>query len=173
MMTYKKPRFSLFMVGLFMTVLGVLMLLNPISMLIQMLVATGMVFCVMGAILFFDAWKLPDFLSMRSTMIFEAFMMLVLGLILVFGDRNLTLGVLTYLFLFVFILSAFVHLQFSVMIVKPWLKVISILLNIILIAFSVYMFINPKLAQEFIMYCLAFGIMSSGINRMLIGLFDL
>ena len=173
MIQYKKPRLLFFVVGLLTMGLGVFMLFNPLETLIRMLVFAGILFLVFGIILLIDALAIPDFISMRSTLIFEAFMTIILGLILVFGDQSLNIGIITYIFLFTFVLSSFIQIQFSVLINRNWLRWLSFALSVLDIALSVYMFMNPNLAQHLLVYFMAFGFISSGINRMLVGIFDL
>lgn len=159
--------------GFVFLALGVFVFLNPIKSLVTAVSVIGVFMLVGGILSMIDAWRLPKILTMRSTLLFDGMMLTLLGALFAFGNSLIASTALSYVLLFWFMLTSIIQIQYSFVIQKTWVKVLSNIMNIVVIVLSIYTIFNPILANSLLAFTIAYGFIFHGLGRLLVGVFDI
>lgn len=164
-------RFTLFLSGILSIIVSFTFLTNPVESLMTLGIFVASLLTVSGIFIIVDAIRLPKGTSAKPLLIIEGIMLTIIGLLSFGPNVFVTTTTLSILILFWFILSSFIQIQYALTYIeKTWIKVVIIILNIVLIALSIYTLFNPVLANSVLVIVLAIQFMTSGINRIVLSI---
>lgn len=154
-------------VGILYIFFGFYAMSNPAATLITVSIFVSGVMIIGGASLIVSAYRAEEG-NTKSGQMLEGILLLVLGLIFLFGNSNADIYILSYLLLFWFIASSAIQLQFALTIEKLWVKVIFILLNLFVLGYSIYFLFFPGLAAELLVVTIGILFITTGVNRIVV-----
>lgn len=161
-----------FISGLVYLFLGYYVMTNPIKSLSTVVLVVGALILVTGIIALYDALQIPRAFEVRSTMIFDSILLMLLGVFMTFGNPFLTSTLVSYVLIFWFVATALLQLRFISFIKKTWLKVLLTIMNGLVIVLSLYTLTNPLLANSILALSLSYAFFITGVGRIMIGIFN-
>lgn len=148
-----------------------LMIQNPITTLKTMSFVMGWVVLVAGvsAVVFSLFVKENDVYESKRSDLIDGILLLILGLIFTFGNFINNTLFLAYLLIFWIIIDSALQLQLSILIRKKGLRIAVVVLDILIISYSVWLLFNPAGAESFLVLYAGFGFISTGVSKFIKG----
>lgn len=159
-----------FVLGIVYIIFGIYVMNTPETTLLSLALFVGIALFVGGLVLIIDSFRLPYLPHLRSSMLTEGILLFVLGLIFLLGNVDRDVKILSYLLLFWFIATSALQIQFAIAIEKVWVKVLVIVINLFVIAYSVWFLFNPDAAAYLLVATTGVLFISSGINKIIVSL---
>lgn len=151
--------------GFIYIVFGLLMIQNPNTTLATLSLIMGWTVTISGLTAIVYAIKFKNDPEVHSGSLFEGTLLLILGLMFLFGNFIDNTLVLAYLLVFWIIIDSAAQLQFVALLPSFGLKVLIMLVDTFIIAYGLYMLFNPNAAESFLVFYLGFGFISTGISK--------
>lgn len=155
-------------IGFIYIYLGVLMIQNPNTTLSALSVVMGWFVFVIGIVAILIAIGFRKINSeVSNSNMSDGFLLLVLALMFIFGAFiNNTLFLSYMLVLWIIMDSAF-QLFVTNLFPKTGLSIFIMVLDIVLIIYSLFLLFNPAAAEGFLVLYVGFGFISTGIGKLL------
>lgn len=166
----KVRRVSLFISGLVGVILGMVFLYNPTLTLETTYIVFGIGIILTGVLLLMDAFSLSKEDKGRSLLIFEGLMFVLFGVMFFLGSTVIGVTVISYMLVFWFMLVAIINMQYSFAIDTGWVKLLSVGLNVLVLAISIYSIFDPQLSVTIMYLSVAWQFLLSGFNKILISI---
>ena len=96
-------------------------------------------------------------------------LLLVLGLILMFGSFINNSLILAYLLIFWIIMDSVMQLQLSFFIPNSGIKLFIVILDVIIISYSIWLLFNPSGAESFLVLYTGVAFISTGVGKIIKG----
>lgn len=151
-------------VGLIYVVFGVLMIGSPQTTLASLSLLMGWVVTVSGIIVLLDAMRLRNIPDVGSSYV-EGFLLLILGLMFLFGNYINNTLFLAYLLIFWMITDSALQLQVVARFRGGWPKYLTMLIDIIIIIFGVSLLFNPNSAEHFLVLWIGISFIATGFTK--------
>lgn len=151
--------------GIVYAVVGLLMIQNPNTTLATLSLFMGWMVTISGLVAVVYALKFKNDPSVHSTSLLDGILLLLLGLMFLFGDFINNTMFLAYLLVFWIIIDSAAQLQYMSLLPKGGLKLLVIIMDALIIMYGIYMLFNPHAAENFLVFYLGFGFVSTGINK--------
>lgn len=162
----KTSKFMLLIEGILFIILGIYSLSNPGALILTMafffrwfLLLTG-IFSILAG--FFSEDK-----SLKSGEFLQGIMLIILALIFIFASSLGGAAVLIYLIVSFFLFSSMAGLVNSIQNRSGSFRIISVLLNLLVISISIQALFNPLLATGIFVFSLSFNFLLLGLNSLL------
>lgn len=143
---------------------------HPVTTLASISLVIGWLMTISGVVLLIAAFNTPEVLTLRSILLVEAILVGLLGLMFLFGDFIQSTTILAYLLIFWILMDSALQLQFARFISRTWVRLLTIAIDVMVIAYCVYMLFNPSLAESFLVVAIGIGFIGTGINKMIKGI---
>lgn len=153
------------MAGIVYIVVGFLMIQNPNTTLATLSLFMGWMVTISGLAAVAYALKFKSDLSVHSTSLLDGILLLLLGLMFLFGDFIHNTMLLAYLLVFWIIIDSAAQLQYISLLPKGGLKNLIMVMDALIILYGLYMLFNPQAAENFLVFYLGFAFLSTGINK--------
>lgn len=151
--------------GFIYIVFGFLMIQNPNTTLGALSFIMGWTVTISGVLAVLYAIKFKNDPEVHSGSLLDGILLLVLGLMFLFGDFIDNAVVLAYLLAFWVIIDSAAQLQLVSLLPSGGLKMIIILMDLLIIAYGLFMLFHPAAAEGFLVFYLGFGFISTGITK--------
>lgn len=154
--------------GLIYIVFGMLMIQNPNTTLKTLSFMMAWIVLVSGVLALIISYMTRRFSEeIHQGSLFDGIILLVLGLIFMFGNFISNTLFLAYMLLFWIIIDSALQLQFAAFIPKHGLRILVMVLDILIIAYGVWLLFNPGLAEGFLVLYTGFAFISTGVSKMI------
>lgn len=151
--------------GIVYVVFGILMINNPITTLASLSLLMGWVVTISGILSLINAFRFRNHPDANVSFV-DGLLLLLLGLMFLFGDFIRNTLVLSYLLVFWIILDSMLQLQFVLSIKGGgWAKILTIILDVIIIVYGINLLFNPGRAEGFLVFSLGFAFIVTGISK--------
>lgn len=157
--------------GLLYVILGILMIQNPNTTLATISLIMGWSITIAGAsAVVYSIFYKTDFdeaLDGKKVGLMEGLLLLILGLMFLFGNFINNTLILAYLLVFWIIMDSAMQLQLTFLIQKTGLRLLVMLLDILIIAYGIFLLFNPESAENFLVFYVGVGFVSTGVGKFL------
>ena len=144
---------------------GFLMIQNPNTTLSTLSVIMGWTVTISGIMAIIYAVRFKNDPEIHSGSLFDGMLLLILGLMFLFGNFIDNTLVLAYLLVFWIIIDSAAQLQFVALLPSFGLKLLMMIVDTLIIAYGLYMLFNPHAAESFLVFYLGFGFISTGLAK--------
>lgn len=154
--------------GFVYVLLGLLMIQNPettlsaLSMVFGWVLVIGGFFAIVFALMFRRVNK-----EVSQSNLSDGMLLLVLALIFLFGHFINNTLFLSYLLIIWILMDSVFQLQVLSMFPRTGITTLVMVVDILIIAFSVFLLFNPGAAEGFLVIYIGFGFMTTGFAKML------
>ena len=154
--------------GLIYIVFGFIMIQSPNTTLKALSLLMGWVVTISGvvAVAYAISYRRFDEYA-NKTGLMEGVLLLILGLMLLFGNFINNTLILAYLLVFWIIMDSAFQLQLAAFIPKTSIRILIMILDILVISFGVFLLFNPAGAEEFLVFYTGFGFVTTGIGKLI------
>ncbi|CAM3726669.1 DUF308 domain-containing protein [Erysipelothrix urinaevulpis] len=159
-------RIASVLIGIAYTTFGILMITNPATTLKALSLIAGIIILITGFAYLFLNKENSD--KQDSTMrMIEAILLMLLGLMFLFGNHLNNMLLLSYLLLFWIIIDSMLQLNFSLHREKSPYRTINIVIDLIIVASSIYVLFNPLLAEMTLVIFVGFTFIGTGATKVI------
>ncbi len=152
--------------GIIYVIFGMLMIQNPNTTLATLSLVMGWTVTISGFLAIAHAIKFKDVPEVQSGSMMEGMLLLVLGLMFLFGNFLNSTQILAYLLVFWIIIDSAAQLQFIASLPGGGVtKIVVLIMDTFIIAYGLFMLFNPGIAENFLVWYLGFGFISTGIAK--------
>lgn len=147
--------------------LGAMVLMWPVATVVAVVYFVGGFLLVGGIFLMYDAFKLPSEEGSKGFLLFDGVIVTILGALFLFGNTFIGAALLIYTLIIWFMFTSVMQIIVSVKMKSRW-AIVTIILDLIVIALSVYALFNPLVAAGIFVWTIAFQFMFVGITKLLL-----
>lgn len=151
--------------GLVYVIFGILMIQNPNTTLATISFVMGWTVAIIGVAAFIYAITYKGEPEFKKISFMEGFLLLLLGLMLLFGDFIHNTMILAYLLVFWIIMDSALQLQMTTLMPNSGAKWFVRILDILIIAYGIFMLFHPFEAERFFVFYLGFAFISTGVAK--------
>lgn len=141
------------------------MIQNPNTTLASLSLITGWTVTISGFMAIVYAIRFKNDPEVHSGSLLDGTLLLILGLMFLFGNFINNTAVLAYLLVFWIIIDSAAQLQFVALLPSFGLKILVMIADTLIIAYGLYMLFNPHAAESFLVFYLGFGFISTGVAK--------
>lgn len=159
-------RFVTILAGFIYVIFGLIMIQSPNTTLKALSLLMGWIVTLSGiaAVTYALTWRRYDEYANKIGLM-EGILLLILGLMFLFGNFINNTLVLAYLLVFWIIMDSAFQLQLAAFIPKTSIRVTVMILDILVISYGVFLLFNPAGAEEFLVLYTGFGFVTTGIGK--------
>lgn len=151
--------------GIIYVFFGILMIQNPNTTLATLSLVMGWVVTISGIVAIVYAIKFKDVPEVHTTSLTEGILLLLLGLVFLFGNFISNTLVLAYLLLFWLIVDSAAQLQFASALPASFMKYLLMVLDVCIIAYGIFLLFQPATAEAFLVFYTGFAFVSTGVTK--------
>lgn len=141
------------------------MIQNPNTTLATLSLIMGWTVTISGFMAIVYAIRFKNDPEVHSGSLLDGTLLLILGLMFLFGNFINNTAVLAYLLVFWIIIDSAAQLQFVALLPSFGLKILVMIADTLIIAYGLYMLFNPHAAESFLVFYLGFGFISTGVAK--------
>ncbi|MGL5042371.1 MAG: DUF308 domain-containing protein [Culicoidibacterales bacterium] len=138
----------------------------PLLTILVLIYVIGTSFLIGGLLLFFETFSLPKGTQGKSFLFVEGLLLALVGVSFLVGNNLVDAASLIYMMLSWFIVSAIVQIITAIKSKTAW-SIIVIILNIMIIVFSVMAMFDPLVAAGIFIWTISFQFIFMGIAKIL------
>ena len=141
-----------------------MMISNPVTTLATVSFLMGWTTAIFGAVILVHALFGGDHEASSFSLV-DGILLLILGLMFIFGDFIHNTLILAYLLLFWIIVDSMLQLQFVITFTRGWVKWFMMAMDIMIIVFGISLLFQPSAVEGFLVFYIGWGFILTGVSK--------